>query len=148
MPRCADERKRSHARKLDGAVGRMRRLQEQAWADHDEDDQRERQALSLGSTGQQPSDGKADGKDARQSSGPSVSIRFQSQRSQYLRIILDAEKEIARLEGLYDGLLDVDGAVGFVVIRRDQNDQGGLLPSSATHRAILPPSENPADGAS
>lgn len=109
----APERKISPARKLDAAVARWRLVQEQAWADHDADDERERQVLALG---EQPSDGK----DARPSN---VTVRFQSQRSQYLRIILDAEKEIARLEGLYENILDVDGAVGFVVVKRDPASQ-------------------------
>lgn len=141
----AEERKRSSARKLDGAVGRMRRLQEQAWADHDADDERERQVLALG---QQPSD-------THEGKPSNVSIRFQSQRSQYLRIILDAEKEIARLEGLYEGMLDVDGAVGFVVIRRDQSDksdtpnsQSGQIASSATLTGIPAPASDTVGGES
>ena len=145
----AEERKRSNARKLDGAVGRMRRLQEQAWADNDEDDRRERQVLALGQQPQPAADGK-DGKDARQSN---ASIKYQSQRSQYLRIILDAEKEIARLEGLYEGMLDVDGAVGFVVIRRDQSTQSdsqsmqsGQIATSAPNRALPAPADTLTDG--
>lgn len=67
----AEERKISRARKLDMAVARMRRVEVQAWDDHDA----------------------ADG----------------GKRSQYLRIILDVEKEIARLEGLYEAGLDGEG---------------------------------------
>ena len=148
----AEERKLSNARKLNEAVARWRRLQEQAWEDHDADDERERQVLALGSSGQQsqPSGDAKDGKDARQSN---VSIRFQSQRSQYLRIILDAEKEIARLEGLYEGILDVDGAVGFVVIRRDQSSQSdtsitqsGQIASSVAMAGIQPSADTSQDG--
>ena len=36
----ADERRMTLARKLDGAVARWRRVQEQAWDDHDADDER------------------------------------------------------------------------------------------------------------
>lgn len=148
----AAERKRSNARKLDGAVGRMRRLQEQAWADHDADDERELQvlALSMSQASDVPDASDASDAKSRHSSPSNVTVRYQSQRSQYLRIILDAEKEIARLEGLYEGMLDVDGAVGFVVIRRDQSDtsngQGGSLPSSATLAAIQPPSSDAGGG--
>ena len=145
----ATERKISAARKLDGAVQRMRRLQEQAWADHDADDEREQAVLALASSpdGENGSDGASepDGNDpgmrkrGRESNGPSVTVRYQSQRSQYLRIILDAEKEIARLEGLYDSLLDVEGAVGFVVIREAKGAQSGQIATSATLRGIPAP---------
>lgn len=46
----------------------------------------------------------------------------ENQRSQYLRIILDAEKEIARLEGLYEGILDVDGGAVFRIQKLSQDD--------------------------
>jgi hypothetical protein len=153
----AAERKVSNARKLNEAVARWRRLQEQAWNDHDADDERERQVLALGSGGQQSQQSQPlsaemkDGMDARPSN---VSIRFQSQRSQYLRIILDAEKEIARLEGLYENILDVDGAVGFVVVKREQpsqsdspNSQSGQIATSATHSASQPRSDTSPDSA-
>ena len=45
-------------------------------------------------------------------------VRYQSQRSRYLRIILDAEKEIARLEGLYESRADGGGEVVFRVVER------------------------------
>ena len=51
------------------------------------------------------------------------------------QMFLDAEKEIARLEGLYEGILDVDGAVGFVVIRRDGQ---GYQTATAVKAARLP----------
>jgi hypothetical protein len=73
------ERRARLRRKLDAAVAKMQHIQEQAWANHDADDERERYVLEHGEAG----------------------ARYGSQRSQYLRIALDAEKEIARLEGLY-----------------------------------------------
>ena len=157
----ADEHKQQTARKLGEAVQRMRLVQEQAWNDHDADDERERQVLALSIAQATPQAADAsDDSDAksRHNSAPSaVSIRYQSQRSQYLRIILDAEKEIARLEGLYEGLLDVDAgiAVTFIKLTDDevqrhrarQNAQGGLLASSATLAAIpAPGSELASDG--
>jgi len=144
----APERKVSPARKLDAAVARWRLVQEQAWADHDADDERERQVLGL------PFSTPAEDGPPRKGSESNVTVRYQSQRSQYLRIILDAEKEIARLEGLYENILDVDGAVGFVVIRRDsqgQSDtaigQSGQIASSARYRAIPAPADTSQDGA-
>lgn len=73
------ERRAQLAAKLEGAVVRLRRVQEQAWSDHDADDERERYVLQRAEAG----------------------TRYQSQKSAYLRLALDAEKEIARLEGLY-----------------------------------------------
>lgn len=147
----ADERKRSNARKLDGAVGRMRRLQEQAWADHDADDERERQVLEMSlaaantandanTEGVSPESARKSGVSDRQkgANAANVSIRYQSQRSQYLRIILDAEKEIARLEGLYEGMLDVDGAVAVAFYRIGENSQGAVARLSGANTASLP----------
>jgi hypothetical protein len=157
----AEERKLTTARKLDGAVARWRLVQEQAWLDHDEDDARERLVLEMSlvggnlvelakDAGVESAGAPAGSRKPRDSNAP---VRFQSQRSQYLRIILDAEKEIARLEGLYEGILDVDGAVGFVVVRRDQSSQSdspsgqsGQIASSVAMAAIQPPSENPTGG--
>lgn len=73
------ERRARLGRKLDAAVARIRAVQQRAWADHDADDERERAVLEAAVPG----------------------TRYQSQRASYLRLALDAEKEIARLEGLY-----------------------------------------------
>lgn len=73
------ERRARLKRKLDAAVAKMQHIQQQAWADHDADDEREQAVLEAAAPG----------------------VRYQSQRSSYLRLALDAEKEIARLEGLY-----------------------------------------------
>ena len=43
--------------------------------------------------------------------------RYQSQRSQYLRVILEVEREIARLCGLYESGGSFDGAVVFRIER-------------------------------
>lgn len=74
------EGKRERERQLAEAIARLRRTQEQAWNDHDADDERERAFIEAAKPG----------------------ARYQSQRAQYLRVIVDAEKEIARLLGLYD----------------------------------------------
>jgi hypothetical protein len=162
----AEERKLTTARKLDGAVARWRLVQEQAWLDHDEDDARERLVLEMSLVGGNlvelakdagvegadvPSVAPSGGRKPRDSNAP---VRFQSQRSQYLRIILDAEKEIARLEGLYEGILDVDGAVGFVVIRREQSSQSedspkgqsGQIATSAPNTMLPAPADTSPDG--
>jgi Homeodomain-like domain-containing protein len=76
------EGKRERERQLAEAIARLRRTQEQAWNDHDADDARERAFIEAAKA--QPG------------------ARYQSQRAQYLRVIVDAEKEIARLLGLYD----------------------------------------------
>ena len=73
------ERRARMKRGLEAAVARMRHVQEQAWVDHDADDERERAVLEAAVPG----------------------MRYTSQRASYLRLALDAEKEIARLEGLY-----------------------------------------------
>ena len=89
------ERRARMKRGLDGAVARFRRVQQQAWADHDADDEREQAVLKQAEYG----------------------ARYTSQRSAYLRLVLDAEKEIARLEGLYaDDAPDVLGVL-FQVVR-------------------------------
>ena len=117
------ERKGMMERKLLGAVARMRRVQEQAWLNHDADDERERAVLF----------GEAVKRGAR----------YQSQRCQYLRVILEAEKEIARLEGLYEALGDDGGEVVFRIVRvseaqeaeatnRDQARGGGFSPSTSS----------------
>lgn len=85
----AGERREKLERKLAVAVARMRRIQEQAWEDHD------RAGDEAGSAGQ---------------------------RAQHLRIALDAEKEIARLEGLYEGVVE-DGAT--VVLRIERMERVG-----------------------
>lgn len=154
----ADERKRSNARKLDGAIGRMRRIQEQAWDDHDADDERERQVLAMSlaqAQNQDGSDSDSD-EDGKPKSGreSNVSIKYQSQRSQYLRIILDAEKEIARLEGVYESLLNIDVGVSVTFVKltaddvqRDrQTGQSGQIVTVATHRGIPAPLGNPPNG--
>lgn len=134
----AAERKVSNARKLNEAVSRWRRLQEQAWADHDADDEREQSVLALAIA---QVDHLSDRKEARTSS---PTIRFQSQRSQYLRIILDAEKEIARLEGLYEGIFDGDAGAVFRIQKLSQDD---VVRLSGANRAIpAPQSESQSDG--
>lgn len=88
-------------RGLDGAVARMRRIQQQAWANHDADDKREREVLEKAEYG----------------------ARYTSQRSAYLRLALDTEKEIARLEGLYaEDPSDVQGVL-FRVVRVEQPER-------------------------
>ena len=52
-------------------------------------------------------------------------VGYQSQRSQYLRVILDAEREIARLCGLYEAGVAVDGAVVFHIERVGSENIGG-----------------------
>jgi hypothetical protein len=93
------DRKVTLKEKLAAAVERMRQVQRQAWADHDADDQREREVLALMGVGAPP------GPDVDRKPDV-VSLRYQSQRAMYLRVILEAEVEIARLEGLYEGLLE------------------------------------------
>lgn len=90
----ASERKASLVRKQSAAIARMRRVQQQAWDYCDADDERERSVLERGVPG----------------------TRYQSQRSQYLRVIVDAEKEIARLEGLYEATDAGEGAVEFRIL--------------------------------
>ena len=89
------EQRQQREQMLAAAVARMRAVQQQAWADHDADDERERSVLERGVQG----------------------TRYQSQRSQYLRIVLDAEREIARLCGLYEAGVALDGAVVFRIER-------------------------------
>ncbi len=84
------ERRARLKRKLESAVAHMQYVQRQAWVDHDADDARERAVLAASTPG----------------------VRYQSQRSAYLRLALDAEKEIARLEGLYAD--EVSDAVAIV----------------------------------
>ena len=135
----------------------MRRIQEQAWDDHDADDERERQVLALTFAQAQAAQSQAPDSDAepsRKGRESSVSVKYQSQRSQYLRIILDAEKEIARLEGLYEGLLDADAAVAVTFIKLTDADiqrgrlsgQSGLLAPSARLAAIPAPRVDQSDG--
>ena len=138
----ADERRRDAKRKLDGAVQRMRLVQEQAWNDHDADDERERQVLALSIA---QANQASDDDEPRKGRESSVSIRYQSQRSQYLRIILDAEKEIARLEGLYEGLLDVEGAAVFRITKLSPEAASAL---SAANRRSLPAPAESSDGES
>jgi hypothetical protein len=108
----APEQQVSVARKLGEAVARMRRVQEQAWENHDSD-------------------------------------AMVSQRSKLLRIILDAEKEIARLEGLYEGMVDLEAGVTvtFVKLSSETEDeaegqrgrrtrQGSQIAAVAPNRAI------------
>jgi hypothetical protein len=80
------EQREQRERMLATAVARMRHVQQQAWADHDDDED---------ST---------------------------AQRAQYLRVILDAEREIARLCGLYDVSAASEGAV---VFRIERVESGG-----------------------
>lgn len=105
--------------KLEAAISRMRRIQEQAWTDHDADDERERGVLERAIPG----------------------TRYQSQRGQYLKVILDAEKEIARLEGLYEALGDEMGAVVFRVVR---DTSGGVAVTTDALVAISGLAENDA----
>lgn len=136
----APEQKVSPARKLREAVARMRLVQEQAWNDHDADDDREQSVLALSAAQAQQS---PDDDQPRKGKESSVSIRYQSQRSQYLRIILDAEKEIGRLEGLYEGLLDVEGAGA--VFRIQKLSESDVARLSGAKRQSLP---SPVDGES
>ena len=134
----ARDQKFAPARKLGEAVARMRRVQEQAWNDHDADDERERQVLALSMTQAADAEDTKDAKDARSSN---VSIKYQSQRSQYLRIILDAEKEIARLEGLYESLLDIDTGVAITFVKLTAEDVPGVQKETGISRRTvrLPP---------
>ena len=138
----ADERKQQMARKLGEAVQRMRLVQEQAWSDHDADDEREQRVLAL-SLAQAAAD--TNTKETKEVRPSNVSIRYQSQRSQYLRIILDAEKEIARLEGLYEGLLDGEGAAVFRITKLSPEAASAL---SAANRRSLPAPAESSDGES
>ena len=118
----ADERRMTLARKLDGAIARWRRVREQAWADHDADDERERRALEGAledALARRAGDTKGSAK--AKVKARARATRYRSQRSRYLRIILDAEKEIARLEGLYESWADGGGEVVFRVAKgRDE----------------------------
>lgn len=113
--------------RLAGAIARMRRVQEQAYRDHDADDERELSVLALMTGG----GGSAEGVKGDEKARGRVMARYQSQRSQYLRVILDAEKEIARLEGLYESLADESGAVLFRIVGLAQ----GAQISSSAHQA-------------
>lgn len=156
---AASERKFSPAAKLDGAIQRMRRVQEQAWTDHDEDDAREQDVLNTCMARATHSDDSSDddgeeeapkrgrgrgrGLGQRQEGGSSgASVRYQSQRSQYLRIILDAEKEIARLEGLYEGLLDVEGGAVFSIRKLAPSDVATLSARNTARLAAGSDSES------
>jgi hypothetical protein len=129
----------------------MRRLQEQAWDDHDADDEREQAVLALSLPDAHAAHvAHAAQKDVKPSN---VTVRYQSQRSQYLRVILDAEKEIARLEGLYESVLDIEGAVGFVVVKRAADHIRDLpdgarrqIATSATHSGTQDAAAEPAGG--
>ena len=120
------EQREQRERMLASAVARMRRVQEQAWADHDADDERERAVLALvlgvDAVGADGGEAQGEKRDERarvgeRGSGGRALARYQSQRSQYLRVILDAEREIARLRGLYEGGTTVDGAIVFRIER-------------------------------
>lgn len=116
------EERRAEAReKLEAAIARMRRIQQQAWVYADEDDERERAVLEAAKPG----------------------MRYQSQRSQYLRVVLDAEKEIARLEGLYDALVDESGGV---VFRIAMTPQGGLSVTSGATAGMSAAGVESSDG--
>lgn len=104
----SSDRKAESRRKLDLAVARLRRIQAQAWTDHDEDDAREQHVLRTFSAQDEDED---EGKKPRRRAESGGVARFQSQRAAYLRVILDAEREVARLEGLYDGVGDAQGAI-------------------------------------
>ncbi|WIG57544.1 MAG: hypothetical protein OJF49_000288 [Ktedonobacterales bacterium] len=131
------DRKARQKRLLVAAVARMRRVQEQAWDDHDADDAREQAVLdaALFGTAQRGRSAAlsvaatSEGNDERGGGGVQ-GIRLQSQRAQYLRVVLDAEKEIARLEGLYEATGDEGAAVSFVVLRDDGGIHGSRLTAS------------------
>lgn len=113
------EQREQRERMLASAVARMRRVQEQAWADHDADDERERSVLGL-VLGESENAENAEARGERggeRGSGGRIMARYQSQRSQYLRVILDAEREIARLRGLYEAGAAMDGAIVFRIER-------------------------------
>jgi len=125
------DRKEEQKRKLESAIVRMRRIAEQAWNDHDADDERERSVLALMLDAGMESD-----EEGNASKGRSM-VRYQSQRSQYLRVMLDAEKEVARLEGLYEGLSEDVGAVVFKFVREGRPDPaGGATVTTAPYTAI------------
>lgn len=118
------EQREQRERMMASAVARMRRVQEQAWADHDADDERERSVLAL-VLGEESSGGGEQGEERvreHERVGGRVMARYQSQRSQYLRVVLEAEREIARLRGLYEAGLAVDGAVVFRLERVSEGD--------------------------
>lgn len=77
---------------------------------HEGDGEREEDAQSAKEEGR-------DGRGERGSAGGRVIAWFQSQRSHYLRVILDAEREIARLMGLYESGWSYEGAVVFRIER-------------------------------
>ena len=96
------DRKKTLEEKLAVAVERMRLVQRQAWIDHDQEvedaeqiaprrSRRGRKAATNSS--EQPADAM-----------PPMVTRRGVQRALFLRIVMDAELEIARLEGLYEGL--------------------------------------------
>lgn len=141
------EQREQRERMLAAAVARMRRVQEEAWADHDADDERERAVLALvvGEAGAIDG-GEAQGekRDERErggerGSGGRIMARYQSQRAQYLRVILDAEREIARLHGLYEAGAAVDGAI---VFRIERLGAEGLPGSSARNVSIETDTDN------
>ena len=134
--------RRDARRELDEAIQRMRMVQQQAWDDHDADDEREQRVLALSIA---QANQVSDDDEPRKGRESAVSIRYQSQRSQYLRIILDAEKEIARLEGLYEGLLDVEGAAVFRITKLSPEAASAL---SAANRRSLPAPAESSDGES
>lgn len=145
------EQREQRERMLASAVARMRRVQEQAWADHDADDERERAVLALvvGEAGAIDG-GEAQGekRDERErggerGSGGRIMARYQSQRAQYLRVILDAEREIARLHGLYEAGAAVDGAI---VFRIERLGAEGLPGSSARNVSIETDTDTDAAG--
>lgn len=129
------EGKVKREQELTMAVARLRHIQQQAWEDHDADDERERVVLApvIGEGDGEREDREASAKKAkreerssegrgeRDSAGRGMA-RYQSQRAQYLRVILDAEREIARLLGLYE---KAGATEGTVVFRLERVAEGG-----------------------
>lgn len=111
------EQRQKREQMLAAAVARMRAVQQQAWADHDADDERERAVLERVGV-------------------PGGVTRYQSQRAQYLRVVLDAEREIARLVGLYEVSVD-EGVVVFrierVAVSEHVSGDGAVTVSTVPH---------------
>lgn len=130
--------KAERTRKLDAAIIRLRRIQEQAWDYCDADDERERSVLALMLSGEaEPSEGNGEKSGSKNNNKGRSMVRYQSQRSQYLRVVLEAEKEIARLEGLYEALGEDVGTVTFRFVREGHpTEQGGAVVATARLAAV------------
>jgi hypothetical protein len=135
------DRKAVLAAALDESIERLRAVQRQAWSDHDEDDQRERAALASALDGRGDEKGGRKGKGARPArSARGDGARFTSQRAQYLRVALDAEREIARLRGLYGAVIpEMDATVVFRIERVEPASAAGVDAVDAVDAAPIAP---------